>query len=158
MRLREYSFVTQWRVAGSLPRVYSVLNDVSRYPQWWPQLAQEFRCLSRPGSTPGHERGAITTKGFLPYVLRWTYEVTHSEPPHTFSIKAEGDIEGDGRWVLEQNGSNVDITYYWNVRTEKTLLKFLSPLFRPVFALNHDWVMARGKEGLRRELRYIAIH
>lgn len=157
MRSTEYSFVTHWNIHGSLSRVYGVLNNVSAYPQWWPELAREFRCLSTPGSAPGHERGAITTKGFLPYELKWTYEVTESNSPHTFSIKAEGDIEGTGKWVLEQNGDNVDVTYYWTVRANKPLLKYFSFILKPLFARNHDYVMAQGKRGLEKELHRAII-
>ena len=34
----------------------------------------------------------------------------------------------------------------------KPVLKLLTPILRPLYAWNHRWAMARGLEGLRREL------
>jgi hypothetical protein len=47
-------------------------------------------------------------------------------------------------------GRDTAVTYGWNVRTTKAWMGALSPLARPVFAANHDWVMRRGGEGLAR--------
>ena len=49
-------------------------------------------------------------------------------------------------------GSDVIMDYHWNVRADKPLLRYLSFLFRPVFAANHNWSMARGLESLKLEL------
>ena len=40
----------------------------------------------------------------------------------------------------------------WRLRAEKPLLKSLSFLLKPLFRWNRGWAMARGEEGLRREL------
>jgi hypothetical protein len=44
------------------------------------------------------------------------------------------------------------VTYDWQLRAEKPLLRWLSFLLRPVFDANHRWAMARGEESLRLEL------
>jgi hypothetical protein len=46
----------------------------------------------------------------------------------------------------------LDIVFDWRLRAEKPLLKSLSFLLKPLFRWNHGWAMARGEEGLRREL------
>ena len=38
--------------------------------------------------------------------------------------------------------------YEWNVATTKAWMNLLAPVARPVFEWNHDWVMARGGEGI----------
>jgi hypothetical protein len=153
MASTSYNFETHWRVAGKIDDVYAILFDIDRYPQWWPSLARSYRCIQKGDAMGLGAKGEITTKGFLPYVIRWSYEVVETDRPNEFRIVASGDLVGDGHWVLKQIGGNVDVTYYWNVRTEKPLLKFLAPLLRPLFAWNHDWVMAQGKEGLLKELK-----
>ena len=45
-----------------------------------------------------------------------------------------------------------DIRYDWTVEVEKPLLRLFAPLLWPAFSANHRWAMARGEEGLRREL------
>ena len=47
----------------------------------------------------------------------------------------------------------MDIRYDWTVYVTKPWMVVLAPLLRPVFAANHRWAMARGFEGLQRELR-----
>jgi hypothetical protein len=42
--------------------------------------------------------------------------------------------------------------YRWEVVADKALLKYLSFVFRPLFAFNHNWAMARGEGSLRLEL------
>ena len=55
-------------------------------------------------------------------------------------------------WTFEQDGPIVDITYDWKISAEKPLLRYLSFIFKPVFAANHRWAMARGEEALKQEL------
>ena len=43
--------------------------------------------------------------------------------------------------------------YEWNVATTKAWMNLLAPLARPVFEWNHDWVMARGGEGIAASAR-----
>ena len=45
------------------------------------------------------------------------------------------------------------MTYEWNVATTRQSgVNLVAPVARPIFAWNHDWVMARGGEGLARRL------
>ena len=44
------------------------------------------------------------------------------------------------------------MTYVWTVQARKPLIRSLSFLLKPVFEANHRWAMARGEEGLTREL------
>ena len=43
-----------------------------------------------------------------------------------FSLKAQGDFEGQGIWTFQQDGDWVRITYDWCIVAEKPLLKTLS--------------------------------
>ncbi len=94
----------------------------------------------------------LHTKGWLPYTLRWDFEVVESRYPHGFTISASGDFDGRGVWTIEQDGAFVDVTYGWRISAEKPLLRNLSFLLRPVFEANHRWAMAQGEESLELEL------
>jgi hypothetical protein len=139
-------------VPATVSAVYAVLNNVSAYPRWWPSLAVCYKQLNCGNGDGLGSSGEITTKGFLPYILKWKYEVTEAKPPHEFSIKASGDLTGHGRWILKPNGNETDVTYEWNVTGDKALLKYGSIIFRPLFASNHNFVMRKGLEGLQKEL------
>jgi len=107
------------------------------------------------GLASSNKRGRLIklhTKGWLPYTLRWQFEVVEDRYPHGFSLVATGDFDGRGQWTFQQDGAFVDMTYDWRLRAEKPLLRNLSFLMKPLFEANHRWAMARGEESLKLEL------
>jgi hypothetical protein len=152
MAPRDYSFVTRWRMPASPREVDLVLSDTAQVARWWPELYAKAEVLESGDITGLGKEVRVETKGFLPYVLKWSYIVTEAKPAEGFSIAATGDIEGDGRWLFEPDGPSTNVIYHWNVRAEKPLLRYFSFLLRPLFAANHNYVMKKGEEGLKKEL------
>ena len=153
MPANDYRFVTRWRLPGTAEQVSDLLGDTDTLVRVWPSLYSSARTVE-----PGDERGVgkvlrVETRGHLPYTLRWSFRVTESRHPYGYSIEAWGDMVGSGVWTFEPDGDATRVTYDWRVRTEKLLLKWLSPLLKPLFKSNHDRVMADGEAGLRRELK-----
>jgi hypothetical protein len=107
--------------------------------------------LTPPRETIG-DKVRLLTRGKLPYKIRWQSEIVQANPAHGFIIRATGDFDGRGIWSLNQQGSEVVLTFDWRLRTQKPLLRNLSWLFKPPFRWNHRWAMARGEEGLSREM------
>lgn len=154
----EYAFLTLWRVEGDIHGVAAILEDTGALSRWWPSVYLNVRVLE-PGAPGGVGKLVdLHTKGWLPYTLRWRFRVAESNSPHGFLIVAEGDFEGSGRWTLVQEGPEVAVTFDWRIRAEKPLLRYLSFVFKPVFAANHRWAMARGLESLRLELQRRTAH
>lgn len=147
-----YHFVSDWRVRGSIDEVAGILADPVSLPRWWPSvyLSAEQVDAEDPSKTGPSIR--LRTRGRLPYTLHWSFRVTEITMPHRLSLEAWGDFEGRGVWTLRQDGPMVALTYDWRVQANKTLLRRLSWLLRPLFAWNHRWAMAQGEESLRREL------
>ena len=148
----EYHFVTHWRVAGTAQEVSEVLSAPLDLVRWWPAvyLAVEQRAA---GDADGiGAEFALLTKGWLPYHLRWSFRVTESQAPQGFALEATGDFAGRGVWTFRQEAGQVAIRYDWTIRADKRLLRWLSPLLRPVFAANHRWAMRTCEESLRLEL------
>ncbi|MFN8638498.1 MAG: SRPBCC family protein [Dehalococcoidia bacterium] len=154
MPANEYHFTTHWYALNStLDEVSAVLADAADLPRWWPSVYLQT-CVTKPGDARGVGREVeLYTKGWLPYTLRWTFRLTENNAPRGMAVDAWGDFVGRGVWIFEQAGPDVHIVYDWRVRAEKPLLRFLSPLLKPVFAANHRWAMARGEESLRLELQ-----
>lgn len=125
-------------------KVYEILKDGRRYSSWWPayEVSEEI--------THGRVRSIVRAR--LPYTLTFTTEVIEEKPPHEFSIRAAGELAGTGRWVLRQDGEETRIVFYWDVRADKPLIRWLSPLLKPLFRWNHDWVMKVGERGLQEEI------
>jgi hypothetical protein len=148
----DYHFISRWRVEGTCGEVADILGDPLQLPRWWPAVYLDVREESPGGAGGIGRRVRFHTKGWLPYTLVWHSTTTVSRYPHGFNIAASGDFAGTGVWTFEQDGPFVNVTYDWQVRAEKPLLRRLSFLLRPVFAANHQWAMRQGEESLRLEL------
>lgn len=147
-----YQFITHWRMQSSCQEISEILGDAPDLVRWWPSVYLDVQELE-----PGDENGIgkvvrLHTKGWLPYTLRWQFRVTENRQPYGFTLEAWGDFNGRGIWTFAQDGKWVDITYDWQIRAEKPLLKNLSFLLKPIFAANHHWAMEKGRESLEREL------
>jgi hypothetical protein len=152
MAPNDYHFISKWKVEGTCGEVADILDDTLSLTRWWPSVYLDVRELEPPDSR-GVGRGvALVTKGWLPYTLRWAFQVVESRYPHGFTIAASGDFDGRGVWVFEQAGPFVEITSDWRLSAEKPLLKSLSFALKPLFEANHRWAMARGEESLKLEL------
>ncbi len=149
----EYEFLSRWRVEGTCGEVADILGDPLGLPRWWPSVYLDVRELQPPDTRGLGRRVSLVTKGWLPYTIRWEFEVIDTNYPHGFALVARGDFDGRGVWVFRQDGAFVDITYDWRLRAEKPLLRTLSPVLKPLFAANHRWAMAQGEESLKLELR-----
>ena len=108
--------------------------------------------LEPPNAQGLGRRVKLHTRGWLPYTIRWEFEVVESRYPYGFALTTTGDFDGRGLWTFEQDGAFVDITYDWRLSAEKPMLRHLSFLLKPVFEANHRWAMAQGEESLKLEL------
>ena len=152
MSSNDYHYITHWRIKGTVEEVSEVLSQATDLVRWWPSVYLGVR-----EGAPGDEHGIgkvihLYTKGWLPYTLRWSFQVTQSKYPHGFALEAWGDFVGRGIWTFEQNCEWADITYDWKIRADKPLLKYLSFLMKPLFGVNHQWAMRMGEESLKLEL------
>ena len=152
MASNEYRFVTRWRVEGTVDEVYRILDNPVDYVRWWPAVWLRAEIVDAGDANGVGKLLRFTSRGRLPYALRWTARTVEKNPPRTLVVKASGDFDGEGRWTLTQDGSHVDIEYVWAIAVHKPIVRHLSFLLRPMFEANHRWAMARGEESLRLEL------
>jgi uncharacterized protein YndB with AHSA1/START domain len=145
-----YSFVTHWLFDAPIEPVWEALDAAERYPEWWPSIV-EYRDLTPKIHGLG-ARAERVVKGRLPYRLRYTTTVTRYEPRHEIAYDAVGDLTGSGRFALHEEGGRTHVVFHWEVSTSGTWLNLLAPFFKPLFAWNHNWVMAQGECGLAKRL------
>jgi len=150
--MNEYQFLSRWRVEATCGEVADILGDPLALARWWPSVYLDVQQIRPPDARGVGGRVRVHTKGWLPYTLRWEFEVVESHYPHGFTLVASGDFEGRGEWTFAQDGRFVLMTYDWRIRAEKPLLRRLTFLLRPIFEANHRWAMAQGEESLRLEL------
>lgn len=150
--MAEYSFLTTWLLDSPREQVFAAIHDQERWPSWWRgvEVAEE---VSRPPD--GADVGTVSRmvwRSLLPYRVEFEIQTTRVERPTLLEGRADGELAGVGRWRLYEQDGVTAVLYEWDVRTTKPWMNRLAPLLRPAFEWNHDWVMARGGEGLARLL------
>lgn len=151
MAVNDYHFVTHWRVQSTCEEVFHILTDED-LTRWWPSVYLEVKRLKEGDASGVGAEIDLYTKGWLPYTLRWQFRISDIDKPQTFTLQAQGDFVGRGIWTLAQDGEWVDVTYDWKIHANKPLLRYLSPLLKPLFSANHRWAMRKGEESLKLEL------
>ena len=148
----DYHFVTKWRFRATCEEVFEILGNPVALCRWWPEVYLKVEEI-QTGDEDGIGRViALHTKGWLPYTLKWQFRVSHISRPNGFSLVASGDFIGTGEWTFTQDGDEVEVIYDWRIRADKPLIRNLSFLLKPVFSMNHEWAMAKGEIGLRKEI------
>ena len=65
------------------------------------------------------------------------------------AVKSLGDFEGQWRAVVAPHEGGARVATTWQVTVLKPIVRWLSPVLRPLFAWNHRWTTPRGEAGLR---------
>jgi uncharacterized protein YndB with AHSA1/START domain len=146
MAANTYKFVDRWHIPYPIEMVWEALSLPEHYPTWWQGVYLSARTLV-DGSPDGAGRQvAVVARGWLPYRLRFTIETLNLRKPHLIEFRASGDFVTDAsRWLLKSEANGTRVTLEWNPRVEKPIVKFLSPILKPIFRWNHHWTMRRGQ-------------
>ncbi|MFN2530258.1 MAG: SRPBCC family protein [Pyrinomonadaceae bacterium] len=149
--MANYEFVTIWRVRAPQEKVWDLIFNSDRWPQWWRGVEEVERI--KDGGT--NQVGAIsryTWKSKLPYRLVFDMETTRVEPMCLIEGRAFGELQGIGKWTLTNDEGITTARYDWKIATTKPWMNLLAPVARPFFSWNHDVVMGWGGEGLAKQL------
>jgi uncharacterized protein YndB with AHSA1/START domain len=146
-----YRFLTTWLLDCPREPVWDAIYDQERWPEWWRgvEAAEEL--------VPGGENGVgsvsrLVWRSLLPYRIEFEVTTNVVQKPHLMEGHAVGELIGTGRWRLFEGEGVTAVLYEWNVSTTKPWMNLLAPVARPIFEWNHNWVMARGGEGIARRL------
>lgn len=148
----EYRFLDEWRVPMPIERVYSLVGEPKRYPEWWSDV---FLAADGEGGAPEPGKAtSVVARGFLPYRLRFTITCTACTEPLRIESVLSGDFAGSGTWILEElpeSGTRAQLD--WRPVVNKPGVRQLTPLLRPLFRANHNWTMRRGRDAILRLAR-----
>lgn len=152
--MAQYAFVTRGLFDAPVDRVWRIITDVERLTEWWPGFR---RAAVRGGDRTlrvGQTVDCIL-QAPMRYRLAFTLEITDLDPPRLMRLRSSGDLVGMGQWDLRERGLQTDAAYTWQVDLNRPLLAWLNrlPGVRAVLSRNHEVVMTRGFESLRRLLR-----
>jgi hypothetical protein len=107
---------------------------------------------ARPQSLFHKQNQAEATSSTRCYEFNFIVEALQLEPGRLIVVKTTGDFNGKWSAALtpSKEGTHVDLD--WEVNVELPIFRFLAPILRPIFVLNHFWTMPRGEQGLRKYL------
>ena len=156
--MAEYRFLTTWLLEAERERVWDAVYDSDAWPEWWRGVIEAERLAEGDEHGIG-QYGRYVWKAKLPYEVEFFVRSTRVERPYLLEGEASGELAGTGRWRLFEQDGITAVLYEWNVRTTTAWMNLLAPVARPVFALNHDYVMRSGGECLAKRLgvRLLAI-
>ncbi len=149
--MAEYRFLTAWCLDAAIEPVWDAIYASERWPQWWRGVVEVEKLEEGDESGVG-QLGRYVWKSKLPYRLEFRMRTTKVERPHLLEGEASGELAGTGRWRLYEADGTTAVLYEWNVGTTRAWMNLLTPVARPIFAWNHDYVMGNGGAGLARLL------
>lgn len=142
---REYVFVDEWDVEAPPEAVFEVLGDAGSYPEWWKPVYIDAEVEGPPGvGRVAHQH----FRGPLPYTLKARVEIVRYEPPRLIESRAVGDLSGTAIWTITPRNGGSRVRFDWTTTADRPLLRYLSPVLRPLFRWNHNWAAMRAMEGL----------
>ncbi len=153
-----FVLISRWHLDCAIEAAWQCIGEVRRWPEWWPNVTavrvddeSEHKTLSSMPRVGDAAR--IDWKTRLGYGFRLRVVTTRVLPPFELEGTAEGDLIGQGLWVLEPQGSNgVVITYRWDLHLNRRWMLVAAPLLRPVFAWNHFAVMHAGTRAMAQRI------
>jgi uncharacterized protein YndB with AHSA1/START domain len=150
--MAEYRFLTTWILDAERERVWDAIYESERWPEWWRGVLRADTLAEGDDDGGVGHLARYVWKSKLPYELAFEMRTTRVERPRLLEGEAEGELAGVGRWRLYEEDGSTAVVYEWNVRTTRPWMNLLTPILRPVFAWNHDYVMRNGGEGIARLL------
>ena len=146
-----YRFVDRWVVYEPIERVYDAIGDPVSYERWWTDFV--IRSTGDAGEPRPGKRNELLVKAYLPYKVNFGLEVMEAERPVRILSRLSKDFDGTGEWRLRETDDGTEATLDWRPVVNQALIRYLTPVLRPLFRSNHNWAMRRGERQLREYLK-----
>jgi hypothetical protein len=148
----EFHFVSRWQALGTRDEAYAILADLPSLSSWWPAVFLDCDLVEDGGPDGIGLEVCVCTRAWFSQVQLWHQRITAATAARELVIDTIGDIEGRGRWILDQDGPRVVVVSEWRGRVRHALGARLGWILKPFLVSNYHWAMARGEEGLRLEI------
>ncbi|MFI5265754.1 MAG: SRPBCC family protein [Chloroflexota bacterium] len=149
--MARYELVTVWQVRAPIDEAWEAIYHSERWPEWWTGVVA-VRTLESPDEQGLGGLTRYVWKSALPYTLTIDTCATRIDRPYAMDGRSTGELEGEGRWRLNEANGVTTVRYEWDIVTTKAWMNLLAPVLRRAFQWNHDVIMRQGGEGLRQLL------
>ncbi|WP_210544777.1 SRPBCC family protein [Rhodoferax sp. PAMC 29310] len=146
-----YHLLTIWRIQAPLATVYAAILDSLRWPDWWVGAQYVKQTVVSSGNGINNVR-RYAWQGELPYAV-FDGCATRIERLVAIEGRAQGDLDGIGRWHFFQRGAHSELHYEWHVHSSRWWMNLMAPMVRPLLIRNHNLLMTQGSDGLARLLK-----
>lgn len=137
-----FEFESTWHTTAAPERVTAVLEDLQRYPEWWPQVLAVAKV--------DDDTARVLCRSALPYTLDLVLHAVRREAA-CLEVAISGDLEGTSSFVLSPvagtGGTRVD--YRQRVVVARRGLDWVSAALRPLARWNHERMMCGCRDGLQ---------
>lgn len=146
----QFHLVTRWCFDAPIERVWEMLNQPERFPEWWPG----FERAEVEGDGGVGTLSRYRVRGDFGLGFDFETRVDERREPEYLLVSSRGDLTGTGEWRLERDGSGTKVVYTWDVDLGRRGLRLFSrlPGSRRRMERSHDRVMSAGGENLARLL------
>lgn len=149
--MNSYQLASHWHFVAPIDRIWDGIYAVEAWPKWWKYVLAVEELEQGDDAGVGAVR-RYTWGSRLPYRLSFSMRTTVVNWPQLLEGVAQGELNGLGRWTLNQEGATTHVRYDWQVSTSRPWMNALAPILAPMFRWNHGEVMAEGARGLARYL------
>src|SRR5258706_4320776 len=117
--LNFYVFRSEWRLPAPPDDVYVALEELRRYPDWWPQFS---------GVTQLDDQTAeVRCKATLPYELVFvSSQAVRDRAAGVLEANLRGDLNGFSRWTISPSAEGTLAVFDEEVTAGKRLLRLLA--------------------------------
>lgn len=150
----EYHLTSQWLVEGTTEQVAAAMASGESPVRWWGAAFLRAEVLRAGGD---HGQGTLVrflTRGWMPHTFQFVLHLKEVRRHKGFMADVRGDFFGVmGCTLIPRTGGTTFVNREWKVSVAQPYVKWLSPWFRRIFALNHRWVMRCGEQGLQEHVQ-----
>jgi uncharacterized protein YndB with AHSA1/START domain len=146
-----YNFITTWKIKAPVAAVWAVIYDYESWPAWW-KAVTKAETIDEGNNSGLGKKVRYKWKSILPYTLSFAVTSTKIEYPFIMEGISEGELQGKGKWELEELDGITVVRCSWNVNTNKKWMNLLAPLLKPLFNWNHSVAMKWGAEGIAKKV------
>jgi uncharacterized protein YndB with AHSA1/START domain len=141
----QYVLIDEWNVDAPQDQVFDVLVDPRTYPEWWTPtyVSGESDGPPEPGTV-----SRVRFKSKLPFVFQASSRLVRVNRPDEFEAEVEGDLRGVAIWTLTPLHGKVRVRFDFRVFADRPLIRYLSPVLRPLFRWNHTMAMRQARANL----------